>query len=156
MKDKPKFIPADEVYRYLIATMEVFQMTSRRTGRTAEMLKSVKSGDCIIVHNERTRDHMRRHLAERRPVPDVQILVVSPNRPERPPGQSHRYSSVHFDHDFMFQVYQGAVLEKRTMLDFMVKDLTVDWPEAVAEEVREASHELSRFALHPRDRVWER
>lgn len=155
MKDKPKFIPADEVYRYLIATMEVYQMTSRRTGRTAEMLKSVKSGDCIIVRNERTRDHMRQHLAELQPIPDVQILVLNPDRPIRPPG-SHSYGSVHIDHDFLFQVYQGAILEKRTMLDFIFNDLTVDWPKAVPEQVREASHELGRFALHPRDRVWER
>ncbi|HZG29915.1 MAG TPA: hypothetical protein VE079_15785 [Ensifer sp.] len=156
MKDKPKFIPADEVYRYLIATMEVYQMMSRHTGRTTAMLNAVKSGDCIIVSTPREREHFRHILAERRPVPDVEILVINPNSPDRPPGKCSRYGNVHFDHDWLFHFHQGAFLKSRTFLDFMVKDLTVDSPEAVAEEVREASHELGRFALHPRDRVWER
>lgn len=139
---------SNEVLRYLTATLDVFCMTSRRTGRTSAMLDAAQAGDCIIVASESERRRLQQKLAVTHRAKEIDVVVASPHRLHPLHPTLRNYRRVLFDHYWLEQYYQASLVSATVNLELFILDhIREQSPNLLDPPPREASFELSRMKL---------
>ena len=97
---------------------EIYFRSARRSGRTLNMINTVKEGDRIIVLSNVEGDRIKRFLKERK-IEHVDVKVVDPKRPEEifqrmntPQGRSI------FDHSWVEAFYMNGIFNMQKNLEY--------------------------------------
>ncbi len=145
---------SDDVIRFLTATLDVYGMTARRTGRTTAMLAAAQPGDLIIVATENEMKRLRRKLAVTHRDKEIQVIALNPPRLEHLGHMRRNYRAVHFDHDWLERFYHDALFSASSALYFFSQECTLP-ATPPPEPPRDATFELSRFKLSLRNSPFE-
>ncbi|WP_460231509.1 hypothetical protein [Agrobacterium radiobacter] len=145
---------SDDVIRFLTATLDVYGMTARRTGRTTAMLAAAQPGDLIIVATENEMMRLQRKLAVTHKDREIQVIAMNPQRLEHLGPMRRNYRAVHFDHDWLERFYQTALFSASSALYFFSQECTLP-ATPPPEPPRDATFELSRFKLSSRNSPFE-
>ncbi|MBS0259365.1 MAG: hypothetical protein JSR13_16760 [Proteobacteria bacterium] len=145
---------SDDVILFLTATLDVYGMTARRTGRTTAMLAAAQPGDLIIVATENEMRRLRKKLAATRDDNRIQVVAMNPQRLNHLGSMRRNYRAIHFDHDWLERFYHNALSSASSELYSFSQECTRS-PMLAPEPPREASFELSRFQLGKRNLPFE-
>lgn len=145
---------SDDVIRFLTATLDVYGMTARRTGRTTAMLAAAQPGDLIIVATENEMRRLRKMIADAHHGDKIQVVAMNPQRLNHLGSMRRNYRAIHFDHDWLERFYQDALSSASSALYFFSQECTRSTMPP-PEPPREASFELSRFQLGKRNLPFE-
>ncbi|QWW74042.1 hypothetical protein [Agrobacterium pusense] len=145
---------SDDVIRFLTATLDVYRMTARRTGRTTAMLAAAQPGDLIIVAKENEMMRLRKKLAVTHRDKEIQVIAMNPQRLEHLGPMRRNYRTIHFDHDWLELFYQGALFSASSALYFFSQECTLP-ATPPPKPPRDANFELSRFQLGKRNLPFE-
>lgn len=145
---------SDDVIRFLTATLDVYGMTARRTGRTTAMLAAAQQGDLIIVATENEMMRLRKKLAATRDENKIQVVAMNPQRLNHLGSMRRNYRAIHFDHDWLERFYQNALSSASSELYFFSQECTRSTMLA-PEPPRDANFELSSFQLGKRNLPFE-
>lgn len=141
---------SDDVARFLTATLDVYCMTARRTGRTTAMLAAAQPGDLIIVPTEAEQYRIMRKLAVTHRDREIQVIAMDPTRLEHLGPMRRNYRAVHFDHSWLERFYQTAFHSAAATLYFFTQECTLP-ASPPPEPPRDATFVLSRFKLSVRN-----
>lgn len=145
---------SDDVARFLTATLEVYCMTARRTGRTTAMLAAAQPGDLIIVPTEDEQYRILRKLAVTHRDREIQVIAMDPMRLEHLGPMRRNYRAVHFDHNWLERFYHTAFHSAAATLHFFREECTLP-ASRPPEPPRDANFELSSFQLGKRNLPFE-
>ena len=104
----------------LLGAAQIYFRSARGTGRTTSLIESVKDGDRIVVGTSREVRRIEGLLAERGL--KVAVLVVNPDNPGRLSEVGTSEGRTIFDHTWVEEYYQQALLSARGYLDRLQRE----------------------------------
>jgi hypothetical protein len=121
-----------------IAGMELFEISSRRSGRTSRLLELVQDGDRVICHDERHARLVKQQLRDR-----GKVAVDVGHAPPCRDGLLRRFGTMpkgrtFVDHEWARQFFAAAIDEARGDLTKLLTAMSKTWPDAPEQE--EAAH----------------
>lgn len=101
----------------------MYRVMARRTGRTTNLINSLKPGDRVVVTNSAEKKRLE-SLCRERGLGDVCFTVCDPTKPEnlfnKPPSKGRTI----FDHTWVEEFYQNAVERAETSIDYFQRELS--------------------------------
>ena len=90
------------------ATVGMYLVMARGTGRTTVMINSLKPGDRIIFTNNNEANRVKR-LCNEREINDIRFEVVSPEYPDKLFNRGSSQGRTFFDHSWIEEFYRNAI-----------------------------------------------
>lgn len=105
--------------------LHTFEQSSRRSGRTARLLASVRDNDVIVTWGEPERARLKRQLRELGK-PEVEVVVLDPKKDPLYRQGTNPSGATIFDHGWIFQHYQHRLTQIASDIDI--------WQAAMSKE----------------------
>jgi hypothetical protein len=126
--------------------VEVYFTTARRTGRTTQMLDSLKDGDRIVCIDLREAQRLQNLLAEREL--KVKVLTCHPDNPRDLFSVGTPEGRTVFDHSWVEQYFRNTLARAEADIDKLQTELS-GYGEAHRVTARKAA--AAWYGFEPRD-----
>ncbi|WP_378952241.1 hypothetical protein [Mesorhizobium sp. ANAO-SY3R2] len=126
----------------LAAGLEIYILSSRRTGKTTRMIANLKDGDQVVTLHQKEADRLRRIFKERKL--DVRVITIAEPQPHEVLTRVSTASGrgrTHFDHSWVEAFFSRAIDNAAKDFDSLVSAVT-GWQET-HERTRKAA-EMAR------------
>ena len=107
--------------------IDKYRYSSRFSGRTTNLINSVKTGDRVVFTKQNTADDFERQCKAR----DVEIecVAINPSRKDFPFGLHTVQGRTFFDHTWVEEAYTQAIDNVYNRINFYERELSKEHPD---------------------------
>lgn len=108
----------------LFGVISIYFRSARRTGRTTNLVESVKTGDRVVFDNPNEARRVK-HLCKLRNV-EIETIVIDPKFPEKlfDQGPVLNDGRLIFDHSWLEKYYENVFLTAENRIDYFQREIS--------------------------------